>query len=40
VPDNDVWIAATAITRDWPLVSCDGRFDAIPDDDHMKLDLI
>jgi predicted nucleic acid-binding protein len=40
VPDNDVWIAATAITRDWPLVSCDGHFDAIPDVDHIKLDLI
>jgi predicted nucleic acid-binding protein len=40
VPDNEVWIAATAITRDWPLVSCDARFDAIPDADHMKLNLI
>lgn len=38
VPDNDVWIAATANTRGWPLVSCDGHFDAIPDVDHIRLD--
>jgi predicted nucleic acid-binding protein len=40
VPDNDIWIAATAITRGWPLVSCDRHFDAIPDLDHIKLDLV
>jgi predicted nucleic acid-binding protein len=40
VPDNDIWIAATAITRDWPLVSCDGHFDAIPDVAHIRLDLV
>jgi len=37
VPDNDIWIAATAITRGWPLVSCDAHFDAIPDVNHLKL---
>jgi predicted nucleic acid-binding protein len=36
-PDNDVWIAATAISRDWPLVSCDGHFDLIPGVDHVRL---
>lgn len=40
VPDNDIWIAATAITRGWPLVSCDAHFDAIPDVDHLKLDPV
>ena len=40
VPDNDIWIAATAITREWPLVSCDGHFDSIPDVEHIKLALI
>jgi predicted nucleic acid-binding protein len=38
VPDNDIWIAATANTRGWPLVSCDKHFDAIPDVDHIRLD--
>ncbi len=37
VPDNDIWIAATANVRDWTLVSCDGHFDAIPDVDHLRL---
>jgi predicted nucleic acid-binding protein len=40
VPDNDIWIAATAISRGWPLLSCDGHFDAIPGVDHVKLDLL
>ncbi|MEA2222594.1 MAG: hypothetical protein QOH83_970 [Solirubrobacteraceae bacterium] len=40
VPDNDIWIAATAISRGCPLVSCDGHFDAIPGVGHMKLDLL
>src|SRR5512132_418698 len=31
VPDNDIWIAATANVRGWPLVSCDRHFDSIPD---------
>jgi len=38
VPDNDIWISATANTRGWPLVSCDKHFDAIPDVDHIRLD--
>jgi predicted nucleic acid-binding protein len=37
VPDNDIWIAATANVRSWPLVSCDGHFDLIPDVDHIGL---
>lgn len=38
VPDNDIWIAATAHTRGWPLVSCDGHiFDLIPGCDHIQL---
>lgn len=37
VPDNDIWIAATANTRGWPLVSCDKHFDSIPDVDHIRL---
>jgi predicted nucleic acid-binding protein len=40
VPDNDIWIAATANTRGWPLVSCDAHFDAIPDVDHIRLNLL
>ena len=28
-PHNDMWIAATAIARGFPLVSCDTHFDAI-----------
>ena len=39
VPDNDIWIAATAYTRGWPLVSCDGHFDLIPDCDHIRLPI-
>jgi len=38
VPDNDIWISATANTRGWPLVSCDKHFDAILDVDHIRLD--
>lgn len=37
VPDNDIWIAATANVRDWPLVSCDQHFDSIPDVEHLML---
>lgn len=37
VPDNDIWIAATANTRGWSLVSCDKHFDLIPDVDHFRL---
>jgi predicted nucleic acid-binding protein len=37
VPDNDIWIAATAISRGWTLVSCDEHFDAIPGVDHVRL---
>ena len=33
--DNDLWIAATAETRGWPLVACDLGFCPLPD-----LDLI
>jgi predicted nucleic acid-binding protein len=40
VPDNDIWIAATAITRGWALVSCDAHFDAIPGVNHLRLDLL
>ncbi len=37
-PDNDIWIAATANAREWPLVSCDRHFEAIPHVDHILLD--
>ena len=37
VQDNDIWIAATAYTRGWPLVSCDGHFDLIAGCDHIRL---
>jgi predicted nucleic acid-binding protein len=37
VPDHDIWIAATANVRSWPLVSCDGHFDLIPGVDHIYL---
>jgi predicted nucleic acid-binding protein len=37
VPDNDIWIAATANTRGWPLASCDRHFERIPDVDHIFL---
>lgn len=40
VPDNDIWIAATAISRSWPLVSCDAHFGAIPGVDHTMLNLL
>jgi predicted nucleic acid-binding protein len=30
--------AATANTRGWPLVSCDGHFDLIPGVDHIRFD--
>jgi predicted nucleic acid-binding protein len=33
--DNDLWIAATAETRGWPLVACDRGFCPLP-----ELDLI
>ena len=36
VPDNDMWIAAMAITRGWPLVSCDAHFDTIPGVNHLR----
>jgi predicted nucleic acid-binding protein len=38
VPDNDLWIAATANTRGWPLASCDKHFERVPDVDHIFLD--
>ena len=38
LPDNDIWIAATANVRGWPLVSCDRHFERIPDVDHIFLD--
>lgn len=37
VPDNDIWIVATANARGWPLVSCDKHFDSIPGVDHILL---
>ncbi len=37
IPHNDLWIAATALTRGWPLVSCDRHFDSIPDLEHLYL---
>lgn len=36
-PHNDLWIAAAALSRGWPLVSCDRHFDEIPDLDHIYL---
>lgn len=36
-PHNDLWIAATANTRGWPLASCDAHFDSIPVIEHIKL---
>jgi predicted nucleic acid-binding protein len=39
VPDHDLWIAATAIERGWPLVSCDAHFDRIPGVDHIRLPI-
>jgi predicted nucleic acid-binding protein len=39
VPDNDIWIAATASTRGWSLASCDGHFDLIRGIDHFRLPL-
>jgi predicted nucleic acid-binding protein len=38
VPDNDIWIAATADTRGWPLVSCDRHFNLIGVD-HIYLPI-
>ncbi|HEV7773644.1 MAG TPA: PIN domain-containing protein [Conexibacter sp.] len=38
VPHNDMWIAASAMTRRWPLVSCDRDFDALPVE-HIRLDV-
>ena len=38
VPHNDIWIAASANTRRWPLVSCDRDFDALPVE-HIRLDV-
>jgi predicted nucleic acid-binding protein len=37
INDNDLWIAATAISRKWPLVSCDRHFIDVPDLDHIYL---
>jgi tRNA(fMet)-specific endonuclease VapC len=37
VPHNDLWIAATAVQRGWPLVSCDLDFDDVPRVDHIYL---
>jgi hypothetical protein len=31
---------ATAITRGWPVVPCNGHFDAIHRVDHIKLELL
>jgi predicted nucleic acid-binding protein len=39
VPHNDIWIAASATTRGWPLVSCDRDFDALAAVDHIRLDV-
>lgn len=38
VPHNDIWIAASAKTRGWPLISCDSDFDALPVE-HIRLDV-
>lgn len=35
----DSWIAATALSRDIPLVSTDGDFDVVPDLEHLKLPI-
>ncbi len=37
VGDHDLWIAATAIERDWTLVSCDQDFDRVDGLDHICL---
>src|SRR3712207_1206797 len=37
-PDIEIWSAATASSRGWPLASCDKHFDAIPDVDHIGRD--
>ena len=40
LPHNDLWIAATALTRTFPLVSCDRHFNTIADYhplDHIHL---
>lgn len=37
IGDNDLWIAATAQSRSWPLVSCDGHFSKLPDLEHIHL---
>lgn len=30
IPENDLWIAATAIYRDFTLITCDHHFESIP----------
>lgn len=37
IGDNDLWIAATAQSREWPLVSCDKHFNTLPDLEHIHL---
>lgn len=35
--DNDLWIAATAVSRGWPLVGCDRHFIDLPDLEYIYL---
>ena len=37
IGDNDLWIAATAKSRGWPLVGCDRDFIGIPDLEYIYL---
>lgn len=37
VPDNDLWIAATAAARRYPLVTCDKKHQARIQDDALEL---
>jgi len=37
IGDNDLWIAATAASRGWPLVGCDRHFIGLPDLEYLYL---
>lgn len=37
IGDNDLWIAATARSRNWPLVGCDRHFIDLPDLEYIYL---
>jgi predicted nucleic acid-binding protein len=40
VPDNDLWIAATACARKYPLVTCDTKHQGRIDDEALELIVI